>query len=314
MRVAGVIGACGVLLLMVEFAFSQSVPAAAAHAEQSGCVSANASYNELVHQFDYNTHEPLHMQEVGVTQQQGASIHDITYVSQGQTVSAYLVTPAGQGPFAAILFMHWLDSSPTANRTEFLQEAVTLAQKGVVSLLPQGLYPWIESPQSIQHDCAATIRQTIVLRRGLDLLLANKTVDHTRVAFVGHDYGAMYGAILSGVEKRFKAFDLIAPTARFSNWNVPFFLDTLTPKQRLDYTVATASVDPMNYVGHADQRPIFFQFARQDVFVSLADVNNLLEVASDTATFTLYQADHSLTDGLSQQDRITWLSGQLGLQ
>jgi hypothetical protein len=70
----------------------------------------------------------------------------------------------------------------------------------------------------------------------------------------------------------------------------------------------------MDYVGHAGQTPIFFQFARQDVFVSLADVNNLLEVASSAATFTLYQADHSLTDGMSQQDRDTWLNGQLGLQ
>jgi dienelactone hydrolase len=313
LRIVGALGVCGVLLALVEFELPQLLPEARAHAGQRGCVSANASFSALVHQFDYDTHESLHIQEVGVTQQEGASIHDITYVSQGQTVSAYLVTPAGQGPFAAALFVHWLDNAPTANRTEFLQEAVKLAQKGVVSLLPQGLYPWIEAPQGIGHDCAATILQTIVFRRGLDLLLANKTVDRQRVAFVGHDYGAMYGAILSGVEKRFTAFDLMAPTARFSNWNVPFFLDTLTPQQRLDYTVATAAIDPMNYVGHAE-RPIFFQYARQDVFVSLADVNNLLEVTGETATFKVYQADHSLTDGLSQQDRLTWLSGQLGLE
>jgi hypothetical protein len=278
-------------------------------------LSADAGYAELARQFDYDPHEPLQVQEVGVTQEQGASIHDITYASQGQTVSAYLVMPSGQGPFAAILFMHWLDHSPTANRTEFLSEAVTLAQKGVVSLLPQGFYPWIEAPANIEHDCQATIQQTIVLRRGLDLLLAHETVDAARVAFVGHDYGAMYGAILSGVERRFKAFDLIAPIARFSTWNVPFFdgLDALTPQQRLDYTVQTAAIDPLNYVGQTDQRPIFFQFARQDVYVSLADVNTLLQVAGNMAKYTLYQADHALTDGPSQQDRTAWLSEQLGL-
>ncbi len=40
---------------------------------------------------------------------------------------AYLVVPAGKGPFAAILFGHWaMDGSPTRNRTEFLEEAVAL--------------------------------------------------------------------------------------------------------------------------------------------------------------------------------------------
>ena len=289
----------------------KQVSASSTH--KKGCVSANASYEDMVHQFDYDNKASLQQKELGVTTQNGVSVHDITYVSQNRVVSAYLVVPTGTGPFAGILFMHWLDSSPTANRTEFLHEAITLAQKGTVSLLPQGFYPWVESPKNVQHDCSFTIQQTIAARRGIDLLLSYKQVDSKRIAFVGHDYGAMYGSILAGVDKRIKAFALMTPTARFSNWNVPFFLDTLMPKQRLDYLVDTSSLDPMTFIGHATPAPVLFQFARNDKYVSLADLNNLVEVASNPNTIHLYDADHSLTDGTSQQDRISWLSTQLGL-
>lgn len=314
-RFAVILGALGLIIVLITPITHASSTSAASSGQKKGtCVSPDAPYEDYVEQFDYNTKAPLDVKEVGVTTQDGVSIHDITYVSQKQTVSAYLVVPAGSGPFAGILFQHWLDSSPTANRTEFLNEAVTLAKKGVVSLLPQGFYPWIDTPQSIQHDCAATISQTIALRRGLDLLLSRSQVDHKRIAFVGHDYGAMYGAILSGVEKRVKTYVLMAPTARFSNWNVPFFLDTLNARQRLEYTIKTASLDPMAYIEHAAPATVHFQFARQDRFVSLADVNNLVEVASNPSTVNLYDADHSLTDGKSQQDRDTWLTNDLGLQ
>ena len=287
--------------------------ASASSTQKQGCVSANANYQELVHQFDYTTQKSLQKKEISVTVKNGVSIHDITYISQNKVVSAYLVVPAGNGPFAGILFMHWLDSSLTANRTEFLNEAITLAHKGVVSLLPQGFYPWIEAPQNVKHDCTFTIQQVIAMRRGIDLLLTYKQVDHHRIAFVGHDYGAMYGAVLAGVEKRVKTFILMAPTARFSNWNVPFFLDTLTPKQRLDYTIDTASLDPITFIGYTAPAPVLFQFARQDKYVSLADLNNLVEVAGTPNTIKLYNADHSLTDDLSQRDRIAWISTQLGL-
>ena len=309
--VLGGVGVLGAAWLVAGWVLP-AAHAASAHSSRS-CVSPEASYKAMVTQFDYDAQAPLQVKELGVTQQDGISIHDITYVSEGRVISAYLVVPPGQGPFAGIVYMHWLDSSPTANRTEFLQEAVTMAQKGVVSLLPQGFFPWVESPKNIQHDCSFTIQQTIALRRGLDLLLSQPSVDSKRVAFVGHDYGAMYGAILSGVERRFKAFALMAPTERFSNWNIPFFLDTLTPRQRLDYLVDTVSLDPITYIGHAAPAPVLLQFARGDRFVSLGNAFNLGEVVSSPSDFKQYDADHSLTDGTSQQERIAWVSAQLGL-
>jgi dienelactone hydrolase len=57
---------------------------------------------------------------------------------------AFLVRPADAGSsHPAVLWLHWLGHN-RSNRTQFLAEAVRLAQQGVVSLLPQGVFPWLE--------------------------------------------------------------------------------------------------------------------------------------------------------------------------
>src|SRR5260370_16222481 len=48
------------------------------------------------------------------------------------------------------------------------------------------------------------------MRRGADLLLARSDVDPKRLAYVGHIYNAATGAFLAGIDKRFKAFVLMA--------------------------------------------------------------------------------------------------------
>ncbi len=308
------IGIVGVICLTTFAATSRPASATnrARATSATNCVSATASYQDMVSQFHYDASAPLQVQEISVVNKNGVAIHDITYVSEGKTISAYLVEPGGNGPFAAIEFIHWLASTPDANRTEFLQEAITLAHKGAVSLLPQGTYPWIDSPVNAQQDCANTIQQTIALRRGLDLLLSIKTVDSKRVAFVGHDYGAMYGAILAGVETRIKTFVLMTPIERFSAWNVPFFLPALNPADRLKYINDTAAIDPINYIGHAAPASLLFQFAKNDVFVAEGDVLNLTELASKPNTVKLYDTGHHLNDA-ARLDRLSWLIQHLHL-
>jgi hypothetical protein len=59
----------------------------------------------------------------------------------------------------------------TTNRTEFLPDGIALAKDGVVSLLPQGLFPWEEDvTKDAQEDQDRAVAQIVQLRRGLDLL------------------------------------------------------------------------------------------------------------------------------------------------
>jgi hypothetical protein len=54
------------------------------------------------------------------------------------------------------------------------------------------------------------VQQVVDMRRGADLLLARPDVDPKLLAYVGHSYNTTVGALLSGVDRRFKAFVLMA--------------------------------------------------------------------------------------------------------
>jgi len=61
-----------------------------------------------------------------------------------------------------------------------------------------------------QAQIAVGVQQVVNLRRGADLILARKDVDPKRLAYVGHSCDAGVGGHLSGIEKRFKAFVIMA--------------------------------------------------------------------------------------------------------
>jgi hypothetical protein len=92
---------------------------------------------ELLRHFDYDQKAPLELKEIGVERRGEVAIHDISYASpKGGAVPAYLVVPKGEGPFAAVIWGHWYwENSPMRNRKQFLDEAVALAQAGVVSFV-----------------------------------------------------------------------------------------------------------------------------------------------------------------------------------
>ena len=56
------------------------------------------------------------------------------------------------------------------------------------------------------------------LRRAFDLLLAQPDIDPTRVALVGHDFGAMYGLIAAAQDQRVRTCVLMACVPRLIDW------------------------------------------------------------------------------------------------
>src|ERR1041384_581823 len=181
--------------------------------------------DQLLSHWTYNKNAPLNIRQNCVQDRNGVSIQDITYLSpiadrgagvgsDGVVVTAYLVLPPGKGPFPAIIYGHWcMPGSQKKNRTEFLEEAVVLAHSGVISLLPDHVivHPgFIEDTPLNEKQVAVEVQQIVNLRRGGDLLLARKDVDPKRLAYVGHSCDAATGGFLSGIDKRFRAFVLMA--------------------------------------------------------------------------------------------------------
>ena len=87
--------------------------------------------------------------------------------------------PAGQpkkNSPAGVLCLHWLGEINN-DRSEYLTEAITLAGQGVVSVLPQGYFPWVPNPDGTTGDVTLVENQVAAMRRALDRLASERAVD-----------------------------------------------------------------------------------------------------------------------------------------
>jgi dienelactone hydrolase len=229
-----------------------------------------------------------------------------------QPVPAYLVRSAGNlkpGSHAGILFLHWLGQIHS-DRTEFLSEAIQLAPRGAVSLLPQGVFPWQAAPTGTVHDVTAIKQQFAVFQACLNWLIAKSYVSGSRVAVVGHDYGAMYATLLTSADPRVHAAVFATPDATWGHWFVKYWLG-FKGKRAARYKAQFASLQPVRHVSRLGSHELF-QWAARDIFVS-ASVRKQFAAAAPLAPVDFYpHADHQLTTA-AQTARDAFLTRQLGL-
>jgi len=262
--------------------------------------------------FRYDNTSPVVFKEVSSEKRGDVVVRDITFSvgRRAPDIKAYLVSPRGDGQFAAILWVHWLGAEKS-NRTQFLDEAVGLAQKGVVSLLVDAMWAkarWF-GDRTLEMDYENSIRQVIELRRALDLLLSQSQVDRTRIGYVGHDYGAMYGMLMAGVDNRVKTYVFIAATQSLNDWA---FLGP-QPKSKAAYLKQNANLELTDYLRQSKNASTFFQFGKADFYVSQADAAILFAAANEPKQRRLYEAPHEM--GLKEiaSDRDEWLVKELKL-
>jgi len=270
--------------------------------------------------FTYDATQSLDAKDSLVAERNGIRIYDLTYASpRGGRVTATLVAPRGMegGPRPAILFGHW----GYGNRFEFLPEAELWARVGVVCLLPD--YPWVR-PAPWRRDQAPGVTdpeldrdvmaQAVVdLRRGLDLLLARADVDPARLAYVGHSYGAQWGAILSAVDDRVRAAVLVAGVGRVQDL---FDLDDpaiialkarTPPEQLRRYVEVLGVLDAADWAARAAPTPLLLQFGRHERGYSIASMERYGAAASEPKEVRWYFTGHELNDPQALADRARWL-------
>jgi dienelactone hydrolase len=302
------------VLTCSAFAFGQSESAPA--------------FEELAKQFDYDAKAAPDVREVGRERKQGATVIDLTYASpRGGRVPAYLVVPEGRGPFAAVLFGHWMmEGSPLKNRREFLEEALVLARAGAVSLLidtplvrPGFVAEKDEMRGAVQGSEAAR-QQVVDFRRGLDILLARRDVDPKRVAYVGHSFDAHVGALLAGVEKRIGSFVLMAGS--YSDEEYVFDTENealLKLRERVGderiraYFRDYAWDDPVHFVGHSAPAAVFLQFGKKDKPITEKMARRDFSRFNEPKRIGFYDAGHEL-DAVARRERVEWLAERLSLR
>lgn len=263
--------------------------------------------------FDYERRVPFDVSETFTRKEGGVIVRDVSYGSYGRRhgrIKAYIVKPDHAGPHAGVVFFHWLGRFKS-DRTQFLDEAVILAHHGVVSVLIQGFFPWLEPPTEAKADRQRVIDQTIEVRRAFDLLLAQPGVDPKRIGFVGHDYGAMYGSIVAGLDKRAKAYVLIAGLGNFGDWSLKYWPVTGNQGEET-YRQTMMEVDPIQYISRAKAAKLF-QFAEQDIFISKSAADQFYGAASEPKRAKWYDTEHDLNVEAARVERQQWLIQQLGL-
>ena len=125
------------------------------------------------------------------------------------------------------------------------------------------------------------------------------------------------GGTLAGVEKRPIAYVLMAgysslthATSTGHDQGALAFQELLTPEQRRAYIDALAPLDAIDYLGQAAPAKLFFQFAKNDEFITPLDAATSLAAASDPKEVKWYDTDHFFNEQ-ARRDRGNWLDHAL---
>jgi pimeloyl-ACP methyl ester carboxylesterase len=274
--------------------------------------------------FDYDPSAPLDLQEKGVDRRGDVRVRDVSYASPlGGRVPAYLVEPGSLGRHGGVLFLH----HGQGDRKTFLEEAVALAGRGLVSLLidaPEARPADPAGPSAPPFDVEAERReivQTVVdLRRGFDLLASRPNVDPGRMAYVGYSLGATMGARLAGLEPRATGFVLVAgfpalseATVRGHSTVAAAFRALLDAPAQAAYERAIGPLDGTHFLGRT--APLLLQFARADEYISPVDVELFGLATAGRSDLRRYDGGHfDLGAGPARADREAWLAQRLGAE
>lgn len=257
---------------------------------------------------------------VGTQRDGDVVVDDVTFpsVSGGPPIEAYIIRPATRTTgLAGVLFVHWFGPpAPTSNRTQFIDEAKSLARRGTVSLLVSTFWsdPNRYRARRWETDFDNSVAQAKDLRRALDVLVQQPGVDTARIAYVGHDYGAMFGMLISAVDPRAKAYALIAPAPRFTDWYL-FGSSTGVPAgaARAEFLSRFAAIEPVNVVGRT-KASVFFQFGEVDRYTPRKDFIELYLAGPESKRMATYHSEHEMTDDIIRYDRMAWIAQQLRLE
>ena len=224
-----------------------------------------------------------------------------------------LFRPTGEEPCAAILYSHWYEpGSPDSNNSQFAEEAKEMARAGAVCFLIETLWsdPDFFLKRTQEDDAQNSIEEVVNTRRAIDVLLSQPNADSSRFAFVGHDFGGMYGVLSGSLDKRHTHYVIMAATPRFSDWYL--YSPKLEGEAREAFIRQMSEIDPVTHIQSLSPAPVFFQFATNDPHVPKERAEEFFAVATEPKEMKWYEAGHALNQDATI-NRKAWLKEKLGL-
>jgi dienelactone hydrolase len=225
---------------------------------------------------------------------------------------AQLFRPGGEGPFAAVLYLHWYEpEAQDSNRSQFVAEATEMAKHGAVCLTVETLWSDLDFflKRTQADDERNSIEEVVNERRFIDFLLAQPGVDPKRFALVGHDFGGMYGALTGSLDGRPSHYVIMAATPRFPDWYL--YAPKLEGEDRSAFIRQMEPLDPIGHIASLSPAPVFFQFGDDDFHVPAERAQEFFAAAKEPKQMKVYNAGHHLNEDAAR-DRMLWLKEQLG--
>ncbi len=148
-------------------------------------------------------------------------------------------------------------------------------------------------------------------KAAIDVLLEQPGVDAARLAFVGHDYGAMHGALLMARDARIKGAVLMAADPIWVTWFAAFWQFLGTDAEKAAYASRMVAYDPVSVLP-TSKASFLIQFGSSDVYISRPDADRFVAAIPGDKSVKFYSAGHELNP-LATADRLTWLRSLLKL-
>ena len=228
-----------------------------------------------------------------------------------RVVEMYL--PEDGNSRAAIMYVHWYEPwSPNSNRRQFEEEAKEMAGAGAACLLIETL--WSDNDFFIKRtqedDVRNSVEEVVNIRRAMDLLLSQPNIDLKRFAYVGHDFGGMYGVLTGSLDQRPTHYVVMAATPRFPDWYL--YSPKLEGEPREVFIRQMSEIDPITHVHGLSPAEVFFQFGTDDPHVSKERAEEFFVSAKNPKEMKWYESGHGLNEEATH-DRKKWLKQKLDL-
>jgi dienelactone hydrolase len=264
---------------------------------------------------DYQKLEPKDLRLlVSRTQDELVSQLFVIQTPFGYRRVAEMYRPEKAGSYPAILYVHWYEpESLSSHRSQFEEEATELARGGAICISIETLWSdrdfFLKRTQA--EDAKNSVEEVVNIRRAMDLLLSQPGVDVKRFAYVGHDFGGMYGVLAGSLDGRPTHYVVMAATPRFPDWYL--YLPKLEGEERETFIRQMAEIDPIAHAPNLSPAEVFFQFATDDFHVPKERAEEFFAAAKDPKEMKWYESGHRLNQDATR-DRKAWLKEKLGIK
>jgi uncharacterized protein len=262
--------------------------------------------------YDYDDSKALALRDKGVINKDyPVKVHDVSFAGPSERVPAYLITPPGEGPYPAVIYLH----GAGGDRLEMVYTASWLVGRRAVGLTVESPYspnrevelgPGVEG---LRKERDRTVMGVVELRRAVDLLQSLPQVDDDRIGFVGYSAGARSGAVLAGVEPRIRAFVFMSG----GEDTVDEFVSLVSPEQQAEIRPLLEDTDGVRFIGQANPAKLLFQAGRRDEVVPRDALETLIRAGSEPKDVKWYDAGHALNTQ-AQRDQLDWLADVLEIE